>query len=140
MTQPALGLVSSAIVMAIALAFISVFDFPQFAGWVAFVMLGLIPMQVMTVVLWGANPSFASNLRQPMKGIALIALTVVATAVISPVVFMTVGEGMAPPGPIPSHYAIIVVPTTFWLCIMMGGWPFNRISSNPLVSGLLTLL
>jgi len=71
---------------------------------------------------------------------SVTSLTVVATAVISPVVFMTVGEGMAPPGPIPSHYVIIVVPTTFWLCIMMGGWPFNRLSSNPLVSGLLTLL
>ena len=32
---------------------------------------------------------------------------------------------MAPPGPIPSHYAVIVVPTTFWLAIMMGGWPFT---------------
>ncbi len=140
MTQPALGLLSSAIVMAIALAFVSAFDFPTFAGWVAFVMLGLIPMQVMIVVLWGASPSFASGLRQPVKGIVLILLTAVATAVISPVVFMTVGEGMAPPGPIPSHYVIIVVPTTFWLCIMMGGWPFNRLSSNPLVSGLLTLV
>jgi len=139
-TQPALGLLSSAIVMAIALAFVSAFDFPTFAGWVAFVMLGLIPMQVMMVVLWGANPVFASRLRQPAKGVVLIVLTVIATAVISPIVFMTVGEGAAPPGPIPSHYVIIAVPTTFWLCIMMGGWPFNRLSSNPLVSGLVTLV
>ena len=67
MTQPALGLLSSAIVMAIALAFVSLFDFGTFAGWVAFVMLGLIPMQVVTVVLWGANPAFASGLRQPLR-------------------------------------------------------------------------
>jgi hypothetical protein len=139
-TQPALGLLSSAIVMAIALAFIGLFDFPTFAGWVAFIMLGLIPMQVMTVVLWGANPSFASGLRQPAKGVVLILLTIVATAIISPIVFMTVGEGAAPPGPIPSHYVIIAVPTTFWLCIMMGGWPFNTLSSNPLVAGLLALV
>ena len=65
MTQPALGLLSSAIVMAIALAFISLFDFGTFAGWVAFVMLGLIPMQVMTVVLWGAIPRLPVALRQP---------------------------------------------------------------------------
>ena len=67
MTQPALGLLSSAIVMAIALAFVSAFDFPTFAGWVSFVMLGLIPMQIVTVVLWGANvannqPVFAKYL------------------------------------------------------------------------------
>ena len=140
MTQPALGLLSSAIVMAIALGFISLFDFGTFAGWIAFVMLGLIPMQVVAVVLWGGNPAFASGLRQPVKGIVLALVTAIATAIITPLVFLTVGEGAAPPGPIPSHYAVIVVPTTFWLTIMMGGWPFNRVSSNPIVSGLLTLV
>jgi hypothetical protein len=139
-TQPALGVLSSVIVMAIALAFVSLFDFPTFAGWVSFVMLGLIPMQVMTVVLWGANPAFASRMRQPSKGVVLTLLTVVATVVISPIVFMTVGEGMSPPGPIPSHYVVIVVPTTFWLAIMMGGWPFNKMTSNPVVSGLAVLV
>jgi len=139
-TQPALGLLSSAIVMAIALGFISLFDFGTFAGWIAFVMLGLIPMQVVAVVLWGGNPAFASGLRQPVKGIVLVLVTAIATAIITPLVFLTVGEGAAPPGPIPSHYAVIVVPTTFWLTIMMGGWPFNRVSSNPIVSGLLTLV
>src|SRR5262245_27221457 len=126
--------------MAIALGFISFFDFGTFAGWVAFVMLGLIPMQVVAVVLWGGNPAFASGLRQPVKGIVLVLVTVIATAVISPLVFFTVGEGAAPPGPIPSHYVIIVVPTTFWLAIMMGGWPFNRVSSNAIVTGLLVLI
>jgi hypothetical protein len=127
-------------VMAIALAFISLFDFGTFAGWVAFVMLGLIPMQVVAVVLWGANPPFASPLRQPVKGIVLVLVTVVATAVLSPLIVMTVGEGMTPPGPIPSHYVIIVVPTTFWLAIMMGGWPFTKVSASPVVSGLVTLI
>ncbi len=140
MTQPALGVLSSVIVMAIALAFVSLFDFPTFAGWVSFVMLGLIPMQVMTVVLWGANPAFASGMRQPSKGVVLTLLTIVATVVISPIVFMTVGEGMSPPGPIPSHYVVIVVPTTFWLAIMMGGWPFNKMTSSPVVSGLAVLV
>ena len=140
MTQPALGLLSSAIVMAIALGFISLFDFPTFAGWIAFVMLGLIPMQVVAVVLWGGNPAFASRLRQPGKGIVLVLVTIVATLVITPLVHLLVGEGAAPPGPIPSHYAVIVVPTTFWLTIVMGGWPFNRVSANPIVGGLLTLI
>ena len=140
MTQPALGLLSSAVVMAIALGFISLFDFGTFAGWVAFVMLGLIPMQVVAVVLWNANPGFVSGLRQPVKGIVLLLVTLVATAIISPLIYMTVGEGISPPGPIPSHYVVIVVPTTFWLTIMMGGWPFNRISSNPLVAGVAALI
>ena len=92
MTQPALGLLSSAVVMAIALGFISLFDFGTFAGWVAFVMLGLIPMQVVAVVLWNANPGFVSGLRQPVKGIVLVLVTFVATAIISPLIYMTVGR------------------------------------------------
>jgi hypothetical protein len=35
---------------------------------------------------------------------------------------------------------VIVVPTTFWLTIMMGGWPFTKMTANALVSGLLTLI
>jgi hypothetical protein len=92
------------------------------------------------VVLWGANPGFASGLHQPVKGVVLVLVTIVATAVLSPIVFMTVGEGVSPPGPIPSHFAVIVVPTTFWLTIMMGGWPFTTMTSNALVSGLLALV
>jgi hypothetical protein len=134
-TQPALGLLASAIVMAIALGFVSLFDFGTFAGWVSFVMLGLIPMQVVIVVLWGANPSFARAWRQPLKGILLTLLTVAATIVFSPLAHFVVGEGVSPPGPIPTHYVIIVVPTTFWLAIIWGGWPFTSAIKNPLGAG-----
>ena len=139
MAQPALGLLASAIVMAVALVFVSVFDFGTFAGWVSFVMMGLIPMQVVVVVLWEANPAFASTWRQPLKGILLTLLTVVATIVFSPLAHVLVGEGASPPGPIPSHYVIAVVPTTFWLAIMMGGWPFTRAIKNPLGAGVALL-
>ena len=139
MAQPALGLLASAIVMAMALGFVSLFEFPAFAGWVSLAMLGLIPMQVVVVVLWGANPGFASTLRQPAKGAALILLTVVASAVITPLLFIAVGEGAGPPGPIPSHFAIAAVPTTFWLAIMMGGWPFTSAIRNPIAAGLAVL-
>jgi hypothetical protein len=139
-SQPALGLVASAIIMAIALGFVSLFNFPVFAGWVAFFMLGLIPMQVVIVVLWAANPSFAARLGQPARGLVLVLLTIVAAAAAAPVTLQLVGGGVTPPGPIPTHYAIIVVPTTFWLAIMLGGWPFTSLFRNPLVSGLALLV
>jgi hypothetical protein len=138
--QPALGLVASAIVMAIALGFISLFNFPDFAGWVAFFMLGLIPMQVVIVVLWAANPSFAARLRQPARGLILVFVTIAAALVAAPITLQLVGGGVTPPGPIPTHYAIIVVPTTFWLAIMLGGWPFTNLFKKPLVSGLALLV
>ena len=67
MKQPALGLVASALVIVIALAFISLFPVGTFLGWVSFFMLGLIPMQVVAVVLWGGNPGFVSAMGQPTE-------------------------------------------------------------------------
>ena len=135
MKQPALGLVASAVVMAIALAYISLFSVGTFLGWVSFFMLGLIPMQVVAVVLWGGNPKFASGMSQPLKGLVLLLVTVVVSAVATAVSHAVVGEGVSPPGPIPSHFAVVVVPTTFWLAIMMGGWPFTSLIKNPIVAG-----
>src|SRR5215510_1963998 len=98
MAQPLLGMVASAVVIAVALGFIALFDFPSFAGSVSFFMLGLIPMQIVMVVLWGANPSFAGALRQPIKGIVLTLVAVVAAVVVMPIALRLVGEGLRPPG------------------------------------------
>ena len=135
--QPGLGLVASAAAIALALLYLSLFDFPTFAGWVAFVMLALIPAQVVLVVLVpGALPA----LRQPARGAALVALTVAAAAIASPLAVRIVGEGVSPPGPIPTHYFVIVVPTTFFLAIAFGGWPFTLLSRNRWVVALATLV
>jgi hypothetical protein len=138
--QPWLGLVASAIAIVVALAFISLFEFPAFAGPVAFYMLCTIPFQVMAVVIWGANPSFVAKLSQPAKGLVLLVVTLVAGAIIDPIVLRVVGEGISPPGPIPSHFAVIVVPTTFWLAIMWGGWPFNLFGHDVKLAGVLLLV
>ena len=140
MRQPLLGVVASAVVIAIALGFIALFDFASFTGSVSFFMLGLIPMQIVMVVLWGANPSFASSLKQPIKGILLTLVAAVAAVVVMPIALRLVGEGVSPPGPIPSHYVVVVVPTTFYLAIMFGGWPFTRVLKNPLVAGVAVLI
>jgi hypothetical protein len=137
--QPWLGLVASAIAIVVALGFISLFDFPTFAGPVAFYMLCTIPFQVMAVVVWGANPSFVEKLSQPAKGLALLVVTLIVGAVIDPIALRVVGEGINPPGPIPSHFAVIVVPTTFWLAIMWGGWPFTLFGGDPKLAGVLVL-
>jgi hypothetical protein len=122
--------------MAIALVYISLFPLGMFLGWVSFFMLGLIPMQVVAVVLWGGSPGFVQSLRQPMKGLVLVLVTIAASVIATAAAFVVVGEGVSPPGPIPSHFAVVVVPTTFWLAIMMGGWPLTSVIKNPIAAGL----
>ena len=138
MGQPVLGLVASAIVIAVSLAYLSLFDFGTFVGWVAFFMLCLIPAQIATVVL-APNPPYAPA-RQPVRGLVLLLVNVVVAAVITYLAWQLVGEGLSPPGPIPSHYVVIVVPTMFFLAIMFGGWPFTAMSRNGGVISSLALI
>jgi uncharacterized membrane protein len=77
---------------------------------------------------------------QPAKGLALLALTAAIAAIVFPLALAAAGEGVRPPGPIPAHFVIIAVPTTFFLCIIFGGWPFTGMSKNPVVTGFLTLI
>jgi hypothetical protein len=137
--QPALGFVASALVIAVSLAYLALFDFATFVGPVAFFMLCLIPVQVVLVVL-APNPPFAARLGQPLKGIVLILATVATAVVVTPLALQLTGEGISPPGPIPSHYAVIVVPTTFFLAIVFGGWPFSAMTTNRGVVAALALI
>lgn len=138
MTQPLLGLAASAFVLVVSLAFLALFDLPTFLGWVSFVMLCVVPPQVVMAVI-ATNPPFAPP-AQPARGLVLLAANVATALVLALIVWLTVGEGVSPPGPIPSQFAVIVVPTTFFMCIALGGWPFTRLSRNMGVAGFMILV
>jgi hypothetical protein len=137
--QPFLGLVATALIVAVSLLYLSFFDFATFAGPIAFFMLCLIPAQIVLVVL-APNPPFAAKLSQPVRGVVLILATVAAALVVAPLALRLTGEGISPPGPIPSHFAVIVVPTTFFLAIAFGGWPFSRQTKNGGAVAFMTLI
>ena len=78
MKQPGLGIAATILIMAIALGFVSLFSFPTFAGWVGYLLLCTIPLQIVMIVTWGtAQPAFAGNAAQPVKGILLTLICVV---------------------------------------------------------------
>ena len=137
MKQPALGITATVLVMAIALGFVSLFSFPTFAGWVGYLLLCTIPMQIMMIVTWNTQqPAFAGNASQPMKGILLTLICVVVGIATGGALIALIGAGATPPGPIISHWVIVCVPVMFWAAIMWGGWPFTKLIKNPLAAGL----
>ena len=138
MTQPLLGILSTLLVVAVSLGFLALFDLPTFLGWVAFVMLCVVPPQVVAAVI-ATRPPFAPE-AQPARGVVLLAVNAGTALVLALIVWLTVGEGVSPPGPIPSQFAVVVVPTTFFLAIAFGGWPFVRLSRNMGVAGFLLLV
>jgi hypothetical protein len=138
--QPALGLAATAIVIAISLGYIAQWDFGTFNGWVAFLALSFIPFEVVTGVIWGGNPPFVAGLRQPIKGLVLLLVTLLAGAVVSQLVYRTLGASQGDPGPMLAFFSICVIVTTFFWTIAFGGWPFTTMIKNPLAAGLATWL
>jgi hypothetical protein len=141
MKQPALGIVSTALVMAISLGFIHFFSFATFTGWVAYCLLCLIPMQIVTAVLWKCGlPSFAGTEKQPLKGILLLGTALVVGAIIAYIYWQVAGAAISPPAPMLAMCTIVSVIIAFWMCIMWGGWPFTALIKNPLAAGFVTLI
>ena len=141
MRQPALGVIASLLVMAVALGFISLFAGATFMSWVAYCTICFIPMEVVIGITWGTNhPAFAGARPQPAKGLLLILVSLAVGAVVACVHFFAAGAGAAPPPPMAAQCIITSVITTFWLAVMFGGWPFVNWIKNPLGAGLTMLV
>jgi hypothetical protein len=139
MKQPALGIVATALIMAVSLGVISLFDFPTFGSWVIFVMAAIIPMEIIIGVTWGANPGFVRSQSQPLKGILLVLVNIVIGVIVGGICHAIVGGGIAPPIPILVLFGIVSVVVTFWLAIMFGGWPFTNLIKSSVGAGLAML-
>ena len=139
MKQPALGIVATALIIALSFAFISLFDFSTLGSWVIFVMAAIIPMEIVIGVAWGANPSFAAARPQPLKGILLVVVNVAIGVIVGGICHAVVGGSITPPVPILVLFGIVSVVVTFWLAIIFGGWPFTSLIKNPVGAGLAML-
>jgi len=139
--QPVLGVVATLFVLAVSLGFVSLFDFPTFGGWVTYLMICFIPMQIVTAVTWGTNqPRFAAKQRQPIKGLLLTAVSLVTGAIVAVAYLAIAGGNVTPPTPMLSHAIIVSVIVTFWGAIMFGGWPFKALFKNDAVAGVTLLV
>ena len=77
------------------------------------------PFQIMMAVVWGNQfPGAVTNMAQPLKGIALVGMFVLAGVVVMPVLLFTVGKGVL--SPILIHYVIQSVGVTLLVIIVFG--------------------
>ena len=138
--QPALGVVSTLLVSAASLAFISLFEFPTFVGWVSFYLMCVVTVLVMMLALWRTElPRFAASHPQPLKGILLTLVALVGGAAVCQLFFVIAGAGISPPAPMLIEFTIASVVVTFWACIVWGGWPSNALLKGPVAAGVLQL-
>jgi hypothetical protein len=138
--QPAAGIIATVIIIAISLSFIALFELSTFTGWVAYCIECVIPMQIVIGVTWATrHPRFAASQSQPVKGLLLLLVTVLAGVITGALFFYTVNGGINPPTPFLMMFIIVVVLTTFAASIMWGGWPFMNMIGNPIVAGVTML-
>jgi hypothetical protein len=134
--QPVLGILATAVIIAISLGFISLFDFPKFSGWIATFLLCIIPMEIVMGVTWGMKqPRFAAERSQPVRGILFSLIALIAGAIVALAHWTGVGTNVNPPTPIFTQCMIASVVIMFWMAIMMGGWPFTIMIKNPIGVG-----
>lgn len=139
--QPVLGILATALIIAISLGFISLFDYAKFSGWVATLVMCIIPMEIVMGVTWGLKqPGFAAERSQPVRGILFSLIAVVTGAVVALAHWTGVGGSMSSPTPMLTQCLIASVAITFWLAIMWGGWPFTTLIKNPIAAGLAMLI
>ena len=138
--QPVLGIVATALIVAIALGFVSLFSFSFFTAWVSFFLLCTIPMQIVIAVTWGSNPGFAAQQTQPVKGLLLLLTTLGVGVIVAALAHAIIGGGVNPPTPMLVMCSIVSVVITFWAAIMWGGWPFTVMMKNQVAAGLTLLV
>jgi hypothetical protein len=134
--QPLLGVLGTAIVLIISLLISAQFNPQNFASWVPLLVLSGLPIQVIIGLQWqGSYPHFLANLAQPVKGGAIISLTVLASVVVAPVINRYVGGDQMPPSPYGVMFVIFSVLNLFWLITTFQGWPMTSLSDHKAVSG-----
>ena len=112
--QPILGILGLVIAMAISLVIVSLFSAAMFGGWVTYFVATCVPVEVvMALVLQTQYPAFLKDMKQPMKGIALLIITFIIAGIISLAVYYTAAEQIGPPTPMTLIYVIFAVLITF---------------------------
>src|SRR5579862_3759183 len=100
--------------MAIALGFISLFDYTRFSGVVSCFLICIIPMEIVMGVIWGMKqPGFIAERSQPVRGILFAFLAAITGAIVYTVLLYGIGGGITPPTPMLVMYLIASVVVTF---------------------------
>jgi hypothetical protein len=125
----------------VSLAFISLFDFPTFVGWVCLYLMCVVTVLIVILALWQTQrPRFAAANPQPMRGILTTLVAMAGGAIVCALFFLIVGQGISPPAPMLMEFTVASVVVTFIVCIPWGGWPANALVKGPVAAGVLQLV
>lgn len=141
MLQPMLGVLGLLVSVGLSLLVSVAFDPGIFGSWVAFLIMSVIPAQVIMGLVWQNNyPPALRRLSQPVKGLSILMVLVLVGCVTAPLMLKMVGGSVTPPLPFLVIYTILSIVVTFWMVAVFQCWPCSALSKHPAVIGVGTML
>lgn len=140
MTKSTTGIIGIVVVLAIATLCIFPFEQQFFVNWVATAFMAATPTQIFLGLLWhNETAKFVNKFSPPVKGLILTAITMIASVVVLSGLlhFVSSGHGITP---MLVQYTIMTVIVTLWIIPIWECWPLSKVTSNPTVFGILTLI
>jgi len=132
------GIAGIFVVLAIAAALVAGFtraygtDF--YLLWVGTFFMCATPFQIMMAVVWRHEiPAPVARMAQPLKGLTLTAMFLLAGVILMPTLLYTVGQGVLTPMFV--HYVIQSVGVGLLVIIIFGGWPVTKLTDNNILLG-----
>lgn len=134
------GLLGIVLVLAITALCIFPFELQFFLDWVTTAFMAGTPTQIVLGLLWGnSKPTFINKYSPPIKGVILTLITICSAIVVLQGILFFVGGGFGIT-PMLAQYTIVTIVVTLWIILVWQCWPLNRISAEPKIFGLLTLI
>lgn len=125
------GLISTVLIVAVALIIAALTGPTALTGTVAIFVLSCLSVQIVLGSVWSHRAGTALSARpRAVRGGILLAVTLVVGVVADLVFENTVGDGRGFNTPQIAMFSIVVVVTAFWLAIVFEGWPFVRIPNR----------
>lgn len=140
--QPAAGIIASILVVAVSIWVSVAFQPDFFLTWVNLLLVSMVPVQIVISLVWHSRqPESIGRLPQPIRGLALLLLTIAVGVLVAVVSNRTIGGGLTPPTPFVNMFVILSVLVTIWLIIPLQCWPFTSIlGKRPVTMGFVLLV
>jgi len=119
------------VVMTMTAGLVIFIDEPFLGTWGALFFIACVPAQVL-LGIWknSGYPVVLTKVRQPLKGLGYLLITILIGLLVSTLVFVVVGGSIWLPRPPVIHYIIVTVVVTFWYVIVWQCWPVSLIKKN----------
>jgi len=138
MKQPGLGIWSTIIVILLSATVCAWFKPETFGTIFTVIAIAGIPAQVILGLVWQNNYPGVGGLSQPVKGITLLLMQLIFTAIIA--IWVLRGIGGGGPTPMAIFYMILSVPVALWCVAVFQCWPASAMKAHPAFVGLVTLI